>query len=213
MSFLHQIWNLPEPVLGESLALLENESHKSILAGHNNPNGGFAFLNIVTRKLRLSATCRESFNSYIENQLVEGKKHDLYVFTTSKMKWENVVAFFAHIEELLGAEAHVKLAKTQFNNQVVFQPSAWWLETPLRHNALTLFMRCACCYYDGDFDKALRDYPLTQKTKPAIDFFLKGNTVALTQDIFHGPVMASGWVRLFEGLNTALLATKMGKKV
>lgn len=85
-------------------------------------------------------------------------------------------AFFKILEDWLSLKERTVITPGSYRNTLVFEFPAFWSETELRRQMLTLFMRCGVCYFRGDFRDAMNRYNLINAIQPAVDRFLLGYT-------------------------------------
>lgn len=165
--------------------------------------GSFILLNPETGRLGTPEnpwvhSCRETFAS-------ASKPTDThFAFMHKGLNLEKVDEFFEIIRKRLPRKPLI-FHKTN-NNCVIVEMSPFWRKNKMNKSFLTLFLRCAACFYKDNFDQALRDYALSAKIIPAINYFLDGHTVPLFTD------NDSGVVSRFNGFNTPTALSKLLRK-
>jgi hypothetical protein len=142
--------------------------------------------------------CREviSYWIYFPNNGYQYNNWEHIGFRFNKLNIDKVKQFFDIIEKYLGERAKVEIIPTQYKEFVIIKLPPFWAKDVFRHNVFTLFLRCACVYFKGDFERALKDYELTNKVKHIIDYFLQGYVNDVNKSIKHdkGIIKAFGYL-------------------
>lgn len=119
-------------------------------------------------------SCRESFQLIENEKLMEG-----FCYTHLEKKSYDSACFITRIEDMLGIQRSV-YQLTEFDHVTwIFSPSPWWFTSRIRKSFYSLMIRCSYCYNHklDNFEDALFSVTYAQKTKTAVDKFLKGYTV------------------------------------
>lgn len=117
--------------------------------------------------------CREGFAELFHDKLT----HVVYNHHAKQggMDIKLATAFWREIEKKLGLKESV-IHECNKPNTLIIEVDPWWSINSTRRSFFTLFLRCACVHYKGDFDAAFKAYSLAAPIIPAITHFLNGNT-------------------------------------
>lgn len=121
--------------------------------------------------------CREEFANYFDDKTVAV---GLSTGTALKLNPDLIKKFWDHVEDKLKLPIRSEVCKTSLNNveqpnSILVKLSPFWVENGVRRAIFTLFLRCSCIYYKGDFNNALNNYELTNKIISTLQYFLEGN--------------------------------------
>lgn len=107
----------------------------------------------------------------------------------------NIAAFMDRIETRLKLRVKSSFGPTNRADVIWVRPNAFWRQYSMRRSLLTALLRCSLQWTpDPDnFDQALVSKVYTQQTRPALMYFLEGNTVYTNGTNPHG-----GWMITFQ---------------
>ncbi len=139
--------------------------------------------------------CREIWH----NQMYNAKLF-FYVHPVSRNK--ALQSFFEKIEDVLKLEQKSVFGPTQKKYIMYIKPSKWWLKYTMRRSLFTILLRSSNSYDCNldNFESALYSNYYAERTKNAIQYFLKGNT------IYKGK--KRGWYKQFGEINVDLESLK-----
>lgn len=128
--------------------------------------------------------CRELWHSQLYNL-------NLFFYTHRANTGKDIATFLAKVEDILQLKARTRFGPTQRKTIMWIEPSKWWTKPPMRRSLFTVLLRSAAHYSieSDNFEEALFSSFYASKTRPAIEWFLKGNTV------YNG--RKTGWYKQF----------------
>lgn len=122
-------------------------------------------------------SCRESFQVIFKSNSIS--------FCYATIDIELVDKFFSFIENKIKIPENEQTVFYRTNivpndgnskNYVInIKVSDFWMQNEVYKGLFTLFLRCAVVFYKGDFDNAILSYPLSNRVRHVINWFLKGN--------------------------------------
>ncbi len=116
-------------------------------------------------------SCREEFAGYMN----DATTHIGYAYNGINFKL--VEAFWKEVEKRIGLKDSKSVVhETTMKNVVVIELDPFWVKNTTRRSFCTLLLRAAALFYKGDFDAALKAYPLSASILPAVNHFLSGKT-------------------------------------
>ncbi len=121
--------------------------------------------------------CRESFASYWNSS----EEYIGFHLKRALLAPDLVGEFFKNIEGTLQIPVSQmsEVMATEDGHGVIIKLSPFWVGDKQRHSFFTLMLRCACLYYKGDMDAAMKEYYLINTyCRKAVDHFLSGNTTS-----------------------------------
>jgi len=147
--------------------------------------------------------CRELWHSQLYNL-------NLFFYTHKANTGRDIATFISKIEDSLDLRVRSNFGPTQRKTIMWIEPSKWWTKPPMRRSLFTILLRSAA-YYSIDrnnVEESLYSNFYAIKTRPAIEWFLKGNTVYTGKK--------TGWYKQFCEPNNVvlskLLVSEIGKK-
>ncbi len=150
-----------------------NFSYENYPYMNNIPEGYFFYLrgdktfNVGLGLLK----CRETFSFYFATNFIK------YIgFKKENININSINEFFEIIEDKLNLKERTEFYKTDLNDTIIVEMSNFWRQNDTTIQVFTLFLRCAAIHYNGDFNKAIQTYKLSNYVKLALEHFLKGNT-------------------------------------
>jgi hypothetical protein len=143
--------------------------------------------------------CRELWHTHLYNL-------NLFFYTHKANTGIDIAAFISKIEKILNLRNKTKFGPTQRKTIMWIEPSKWWTKPPMRRSLFTILLRSAANYSieKDNFEESLYSNAYALKTKPAIQWFLQGNTVYSGKKI--------GWYKQFEDIlkfNDSFLLAKL----
>lgn len=151
------------------------------------------------RKVRIGANnvrrCREEFYLY---------RHDdnhRVGFSLPKLDIPRLNKVWSWIERRVGAGVETVWHPVDMSKDVVVADmSPFWFKDTTAFHMMTLLLRLVCVYYNGDFNKAVKEYELAKSIRKAIRLYLKGHTQpAYTDAMMQNGSQSNGVVNFFYG--------------
>lgn len=168
---------------------------------YNPARGSFGLGDFIKCDYEWSIThwyaCREEFHTQ-----TAGLKN--YFFFHANNDSKNLGEFLNKFESRLGLKKRVLVGETNRIGTCWVQPSPWWTKFATRRSLLTILLRAGSKAYNirqDNFEEALYSDYYAERTRDAIDYFLRGNTV------YQG--CCSGWVESFVRVPLDRLHTKL----
>lgn len=150
-------------------------------ANYVNSPGGFFTYDREKRIAGIIVMCRETLaQSYVGKDT----KHIGYSYKTLDLK--KMDEFMEEIERKLDKKIKTHLFPTQYKHACVVYIPPFWRRSEVNRSFFSLFVRCGAAYYKTSLNQAFEDYPLCKGIRPAIDWFLAGNTVAEFTSLGNG---------------------------
>lgn len=131
--------------------------------------------------------CRELWHSQLYNL-------NLFFYTHKSGTGKDIATFLSKIEDILELKSRSNFGPTQRKTIMWIEPSKWWTKPAMRRSLFTVLLRSAASYSasQDNFEQALYSNYYASKTRPAVEWFLKGNTV------YTGK--RTGWFKQFNGI-------------
>jgi hypothetical protein len=194
-------------MIEEQVINLGFEVGKSLSYMEQDPNGGFFLvngtLNPNNKIIYYAHTCRAEVTHHFKGF------SDFIGFSGKNCDIARAQDFFNKIEDKLNLSERINFFPTSSKESILLSVPLFWRENNFRRGLFTLFLRCACGYYDANIEKALAGYPLASSALPMLKFFLDGNVVCKNGYVGED----DGIVTKFSKLNTPeLLAEFLSKK-
>lgn len=116
--------------------------------------------------------CRELWHSQLYNL-------NLFFYTHKANTGRDIATFLSKVEDILNLKNKTRFGPTQRKTIMWIEPTKWWTKPPMRRSLFTILLRSAAYYSvnEDNFQEALFSSFYADKTKSAIEWFLKGNTV------------------------------------
>lgn len=137
--------------------------------------------------------CRELWHSQLYNL-------NLFFYTHKIGTGKDIAIFLSKVEDILKLKNRSNFGPTQRKTIMWIEPSKWWTKPAMRRSLFTVLLRSAVNYSHSkdNFEEALYSNYYASKTRGAIDWFLKGNTVYTGKK--------TGWFKQFSEPHTQSLA-------
>jgi hypothetical protein len=149
-------------------------------------------------------SCRELFSENFNS------KTKYVGFHHSFLDIKKIDRFFTRREEKLKDQIpenkRTIIYKTDIENTLVLEISPFWRKNLVCRAMFTLLLRCACVYYENNFNDAIENYNLASLIKPTINHFLEGNTIPTFKHIPDESV-----VEFFNGADNEFINQKLVK--
>lgn len=87
--------------------------------------------------------------------------------------------FWSKIFKKLGKSSEFVIHETNFNNTYIIDVPDFWNKTDTGRSVFTLFLRASACFHtkSNTILKTLKSYQLASLVIPALQWYLKGNTI------------------------------------
>lgn len=140
--------------------------------GYKSDNGYFFPLEVKFGQYHVTNIfdCRESFGDYF------GNATEYFGWRSNNLNLAKMNEFWDKITSFLGEHTRPKFFQAQLENLILVQVPEFWRANDTRQGFFTLFLRCSAVYYQGDFEKALSNYHLSNNIQFAVKHFLAGYT-------------------------------------
>ena len=178
------------------------------LSGYSNPTMGLFVVVSPTNDIRWMGRCRVEFEWDL-------KKNEFYKrvgFKKDGMNLDLVKSFWSEIFRKLGRRSRFTICKSNLPNICIIDLPKFWNETDTARSLFSLFLRASIVYHKAGNDvlTTLKSYDLATKALPAIEWFLKGNTVPTYEKLskwdFEG---YTGFIAEFQNLTQAEIENKL----
>lgn len=118
-------------------------------------------------------SCREEFASCWADNL-----NLSLIFTINNQTIEKIAEFVCITEKKLGLTTYSKFFKfNHTSNIILIEVSAWWKESEVRRQFFTALLRSSLNYVEEkDYETALYSAKYFKESRPAVEYFLAGNT-------------------------------------
>jgi hypothetical protein len=167
------------------------------------PDSRFFIYDETLKSMGEARYCRELFARNFKDDV------RMIGYVAPRLNLKLIKDFWTEIESSLGITGNEKIfiSETNYPNFIVFTVPKRWRENRMARGFFTLFVRCSCNHYVGNFTKALTEYKLTAKILPAVRYFLEGNTIPTNSYIGF-----CGVVHEFEDNNIDEIKEKIKKR-
>ena len=129
------------------------------------------FITILNNNLDRFFGCREEL---LYDMNASDKYLGFYVPYQNCIK--NLNEFFETIETKLKLSVKTVFFNTDVKNLIIIKMARFWMANPIKRSLMSLFIRCGAIYYTNNFDKAIKQYNLSNQCSKGIYRFLEGNT-------------------------------------
>lgn len=135
-------------------------------------------------------SCRESFRNGWSGQT----NYVGFVSTHTDLA-KRVDDFFKRVETKLNVKGRTVVHMFEdYKEAIVIELPPFWLETSMRREVLTLFLRYACLFHKvADKEFSWSRYDLAKMAESALNYFLKGFTGCTAGFASNGLVNATQW--------------------
>ncbi len=190
------------------------------------PNGVSAYFNrtlgsfvVITNEndIRWVGRCRVEF----EWDLKKNGFFNRIGFIRPGLDIELMEDFWNQIFKQLGKASKLRVSKfpihkSNMSNLCIIDVPKFWNDTDTGRSLFSLLLRASVCHHEkgNSYLKTLQSYPLANKVIPAIEWFLKGNTIQ-TYEAFS-KLDAEGYVGFvaeFEDLSKEEIKSKLVSKI